>query len=762
MKRSPCERLTAPRNRDGALPAAMGIALLCLVAVSCTGSSGEEASDATTSSSGRGVTTSTTAPAATTELPPTGVPPDPRRGSAADLHDPVARDAALHAMAIDPADLPTDLTYLRSTTPAPWAPLSAPGFLSDKVPLEEPGLEALAPETIQGYRLSYEADFDSPLPAVDSFTIELQLATDPDAVKDALITELEQALEESGLLLEPLEGGPGERYSVKSSDDGQGTAADYRGALGIAVVEDVVVTVTVVAEDRELQQSVLDEAVAATIERVEAVLSGAFGYGPFDSVADHPGSARWTLLEADVDGGSFVMEGAQVAGSGSTCSIQIGVIPDPLELTFDAAGYGVVSVSGVERATTRGAWPQFGSCGLAYPGIPADFSRVESRSVSAFLRDVPDLHSTTGTLAEFEGLPTVRYDLAPFYQRYLDRLFVEISVDRFDIWLHVTGGWVAGYEVELSGDPDELNRNGFGPMSDSSPGHYIANLKVTAVDDPTIELPVTDTRVSDTPGQSRIVFTSNRVGQTQDVYVLEPSGDVRRLTTHPNGDELAALSPDGTSVVFTSRRSGNDSLFLIDADGTNLRRLTAPLTDGGDSWPSWSPDGKAIVFGSDRDGFDDDLWIINVDGTGLRKLFGDPELGEIWPSWSPDGTLIAFISGGDVFTIRPDGTGLAKITSDELDYVRPAWSPDGSQLLVTDQAGRPVMYLMRRDGSDREVLDTGGVAGGFGVFTPDGQYVVFTDFADLWSIRLDGSDLRTLTAHPLLDTVPSTRITPAG
>jgi Tol biopolymer transport system component len=97
------------------------------------------------------------------------------------------------------------------------------------------------------------------------------------------------------------------------------------------------------------------------------------------------------------------------------------------------------------------------------------------------------------------------------------------------------------------------------------------------------------------------------------------------------------------------------------------------------------------------------------------------------------------------------------VTSDATDgYLRPAWTPDGSRILASGvEDGLPVMYLMDPDGSNREVFETGDALGAFGVFTPDGEHVVFTDGADLWSIAIDGTDLRRLTVHPLPDGVPS-------
>jgi hypothetical protein len=98
--------------------------------------------------------------------------------------------------------------------------------------------------------------------------------------------------------------------------------------------------------------------------------------------------------------------------------------------------------------------------------------------------------------------------------------------------------------------------------------------------------------------------------------------------TQIDQDTAPALSPDGQEVVFMSQREGNWEIYLINADGSNLRRLTNnPARDG---LPTWSPDGKAIAFVSDRGGG----WSVMVmapDGREQQKLFTMPG--------SPDGTV---------------------------------------------------------------------------------------------------------------------------
>ena len=87
---------------------------------------------------------------------------------------------------------------------------------------------------------------------------------------------------------------------------------------------------------------------------------------------------------------------------------------------------------------------------------------------------------------------------------------------------------------------------------------------------------------------------------------------VTRLTDNPATDDLPSISPDGTQVAFTSDRSGNTNIYVMDIDGTDVTQLTTDPHD--DLQPAWSPDGTKIAFHSNRDG-DFDILVMNADGT---------------------------------------------------------------------------------------------------------------------------------------------------
>jgi len=106
--------------------------------------------------------------------------------------------------------------------------------------------------------------------------------------------------------------------------------------------------------------------------------------------------------------------------------------------------------------------------------------------------------------------------------------------------------------------------------------------------------------------------------------------------TDSTEDTAPALSPDGQRVVFMSNRDGNWEIYMVNVDGSGLRRLTDNAAQ--DGLPTWSPDGRAIAFISDRDeGWA--VWVMLPNGQGQRQLFAI--------EGSPDGMV-----GGDTYASR--------------------------------------------------------------------------------------------------------------
>ena len=193
-----------------------------------------------------------------------------------------------------------------------------------------------------------------------------------------------------------------------------------------------------------------------------------------------------------------------------------------------------------------------------------------------------------------------------------------------------------------------------------------------------------------------IVFT--RIGGYQiGLFVSRADGsDERPLLTSDSVDYNSVWSPDGKWIVFTSERNGSADLYRVKLDGTGLERLTD--NPAYDDQAAFSPDGQQIVFVSTRASGTADLWILDLGTRKARPLTHGG--GNFRPAWSPDGKWIAFTSdrgspiqrdgGGqwwvhlqiaDIYLIRPDGSGLKRITNDGNFCGGPKWTADNRHLI---------------------------------------------------------------------------------
>ena len=168
------------------------------------------------------------------------------------------------------------------------------------------------------------------------------------------------------------------------------------------------------------------------------------------------------------------------------------------------------------------------------------------------------------------------------------------------------------------------------------------------------------------------------------------------------GVVAADCSPDGTAMVYAVAgydQSGDYGYTLraADLDGLNNRRLSKGLETG---QPAWSPDGKSIAFVW-RDAWEafSEIWLVDADGTNLRRLTTGPDT---QPRWSPDGKQIAFTSMRDgtreVYTVSSEGGDPLNLTRSTAHEVV-GWSPDGLQIIYT--LGRD-MHLMNIDGAETD------------------------------------------------------------
>jgi Tol biopolymer transport system component len=251
-----------------------------------------------------------------------------------------------------------------------------------------------------------------------------------------------------------------------------------------------------------------------------------------------------------------------------------------------------------------------------------------------------------------------------------------------------------------------------------------------------------------------VAFHSNRDGNNN-IYVMDPGGSNQtRLTEDSANDQRAEISPDGSRIVFASTRSGNHlEIFVMGSDGSDVRPVTLTAPGVTNTWPRWSPDGEWIAFQSNVGGVFQ-IFTVRPDGTGLTQITTAGV--NQFPSWSPDGTRLAVRRDNDIYVI--DLTGQSD--PQRLTFVGPlnqmaSWSPDGTKIAFMStraEGNYPSVFVMNADGSDQTNL-TPKMDSGIGTWTsrapawsPNGSHIYFTGIRpgaaaeQIYFMRADGSD----------------------
>ena len=222
------------------------------------------------------------------------------------------------------------------------------------------------------------------------------------------------------------------------------------------------------------------------------------------------------------------------------------------------------------------------------------------------------------------------------------------------------------------------------------------------------------------PDGREIAFYSERNDFFVNLWVADvESGRIKRQLVKQGGFSTnyeslrfiystGAYSPDGRWFALAAKRKEKDDLVILDArTGREFKRIRLPLN--GLMNPTWSPDGRRLAF-TGFDGGMSDLYVVNSDGSDLRRLTDD-KYADLHPAWSPDGATIAFATDrGPETNFNTLEFGELKIAMYRMDNgtvtvldnmpgrnINPVWSPDGKALaFISDRTGISNVFLYER------------------------------------------------------------------
>jgi TolB protein len=268
-------------------------------------------------------------------------------------------------------------------------------------------------------------------------------------------------------------------------------------------------------------------------------------------------------------------------------------------------------------------------------------------------------------------------------------------------------------------------------------------------------------------GGRGILFSSSRFGN-QDIFLIQPDGSgLRRLTDHEADEAMPVWSPDGERIVFESNRGGDWDIYTMRRDGSDVRRLTSHPAQ--DESPTWSHDGRFIIFTSDRGGNGAIYRIDAADGSGLTPVTTPGAQIDVVPSASPVAPEINFtsrtsllpnwqiyrvpITGGEPVRISPQGGCRAK------------WSPDGKYLAYVSKGrhGTTDIWVFERSGGGLRRITRTPEYDYDPTWSPDGREICFARGRegksgwDLWIVEVNTGALRRLTDRGAGDRYPCWR-----
>jgi TolB protein len=258
--------------------------------------------------------------------------------------------------------------------------------------------------------------------------------------------------------------------------------------------------------------------------------------------------------------------------------------------------------------------------------------------------------------------------------------------------------------------------------------------------------------------ETKIYFVSTRTG-SKEIWAMDYDGQNQHPITHLGSTALSPrVSPDNSRLAFSALGPEGWAIRMYSLELGRMVAFPAGVAGGSNFSPAWSADGSKIAFSSARSG-DSEIWVADANGGNLRRLttFRGPDVA---PTWNPrTNAQLAWVSGRtgepQIYTMEQDGSNVQRITDGGY-AVSPSWSPNGQLLVFSwnrkygpgDPGGVDIHVI---DIASKNYIQLTHEAGSndYPCWAPDNRHIVFErtigGHSQIWTMLADGTEQRQLT-----------------